>query len=113
MERAMTELEAYSKLDDLQGKFVPEILFNYNSFPFIVIGLSLIVDGVTLDEYSGSMEGIHSQIEDILKLVNARGVYLDVTPRNVLIDRLGKVWLIDFSRARWQMETKFTISNNL
>lgn len=96
---ALNELNIYEKLVDLQGSVVPRILFFANTFPFFIIGMT-VVKGAKPLSLKATDDHITRQLVNALEQIHLRGVYHnDLRPDNILIDKDDKLWLIDFSHS--------------
>jgi hypothetical protein len=92
-----TELKAYHKLRDLQGQCVPEILFSGKIDNFIVIGMTLI-EGRHVEPTQ-----VRPQLAEVVERLSICGVlHCDIKPENLLVDRDGRLWLIDFGLCQFQ-----------
>jgi hypothetical protein len=90
------ELKAYEFLKDLQGQCIPKLLFSGNPDGFIIIGMSLIQGN------HQEPSSVQPQLSEILKLLQQHGVrHGDIKAENVLMEKDGRVWLIDFGLSEF------------
>lgn len=103
---------------DCESRFVSKCIFLfkdrvnlYTVFDFFEHRLlELIMDNQYLHESRGRV--IFRQILDGLSFLHDEGIaHMDISPENVMIDREGRVKLIDFGSAQWVTAARSTRQN--
>ena len=90
------EANVYQKLKDVQGKFIPRLLFHGEAWGFYFLATTFI-EG----QHPAKLQDVKVNLDKVLDEVRERDVvHGDVKPSNVIVTPDNGLFLIDFSHAR-------------
>ena len=99
LSRRVKEVRNYKILKSLQGKCIPKLIcYGYHTNGQHYLGISDLGGSTAKWSMLTAEEG--ALIAEAMKQVHALGIaHRSLYPRNVIIDKEGKPWLIDFDNS--------------
>ncbi|RIA83794.1 kinase-like domain-containing protein [Glomus cerebriforme] len=106
LEEMRKEVKIYKILFDIQGKYIPNLLcYGYYCGMYYAIGMTLV--GTPLNNYNHITENQRNKCLLAIKEIHNRGIlHNDIRNENILLNKDGDVYLIDFGMASYYQDAK-------